>query len=362
MNHLDLDNVSYVGRDFHDRIFSRCQPRVGDVLLTKDGANTGNVTLNTLDQPFSLLSSVCLIQTNPAALNPAFLCYYLQSPDGFKGIVGQMTGTAIKRIILRNVKLATIPLPPLPEQQRIVAILNEAFASIATTSTNTAQNIRNARELSQSHLDRVFTERGEGWVDSALAQICEVFEDGDWIESKDQAPAGIRLIQTGNVGVGDFKRRDDRARYVSEATFGRLRCTEIYAGDCLISRLPDPVGRSCLVPDIGTRMITGVDCTIVRFRANEVVPAYFVYYSQSRDYLRAVDARITGTTRSRISRSNLGQVAISVPPPADQQRIVAKLDAMTDEAQRLASVGRQKLAALDDLWQSLLHQAFSGAL
>lgn len=76
-NYIDLDNVSYVERDFHDRIYPRCQPRVGDVLLTKDGANTGNVTLNTIDEPFSLLSSVCLIKTNPTALKPAFLCYYL---------------------------------------------------------------------------------------------------------------------------------------------------------------------------------------------------------------------------------------------------------------------------------------------
>jgi type I restriction enzyme S subunit len=81
-----------------------------------------------------------------------------------------------------------------------------------------------------------------------LADVCKVFADGDWVESKDQSPGGIRLVQTGNVGEGVFKDRGEKARYISEGTFGRLRCTEIFEGDCLISRLPDPVGRSCLLP------------------------------------------------------------------------------------------------------------------
>jgi type I restriction enzyme S subunit len=73
-NHLDLRNVSYVDHEFHEQIYRHCQARLGDVLLTKDGANTGNVTLNTIAEPFSLLSSVCLIKTDPTVLNPGFLC------------------------------------------------------------------------------------------------------------------------------------------------------------------------------------------------------------------------------------------------------------------------------------------------
>jgi type I restriction enzyme S subunit len=161
---------------------------------------------------------------------------------------------------------------------------------------------------------------------SLLADVCEVFADGDWVESKDQSQAGIRLIQTGNVGIGAFKGRDEKARYVSDGTFNRLRCTEIFEGDCLISRLPEPAGRSCIVPATGERMITAVDCTIVRFRPRQVHPEFFNYYSQSLDYLKAVDSETTGTTRKRISRSNLGQVAIPVPPVPEQQRIVGILD------------------------------------
>ena len=159
-----------------------------------------------------------------------------------------------------------------------------------------------------------------------LADACEVFADGDWVESKDQSPGGIRLIQTGNVGEGVFKDRGEKARYISEPTFKRLRCTEIFKGDCLISRLPDPVGRSSILPDIGERMITAVDCTIVRFDQKQLIPEFFKYFSQSLDYLKAVEAETTGTTRKRISRSKLGQVAIPVPPLPEQQRIVGILD------------------------------------
>ena len=113
-NHLDLDKLSYVDEEFHNRIYPRCSPSLGDVLLTKDGINTGNVTLNTLDEPFSLLSSVCLIKTAPSLLLPSFLSYFIQSPGGLQRITGQMTGDAIKRIILRDIKLAEIPVPHSP--------------------------------------------------------------------------------------------------------------------------------------------------------------------------------------------------------------------------------------------------------
>ena len=152
------------------------------------------------------------------------------------------------------------------------------------------------------------------------------FADGDWVESKDQSLEGIRLIQTGNVGDGIFKDRAEKARYISEATFKRLRCTEIFEGDCLISRLPDPVGRSCILPETGERMITAVDCTIVRFKPNVLLPEFFNLYSQSVDYISTVAKECTGTTRNRISRSNLALTPIPVPPLAEQQRIVRLLE------------------------------------
>lgn len=103
-DYMDLSKLTYVDKDFHDSIYQRCNPEYGDVLLIKDGVNTGEVTLNTIHEPFSLLSSVCIFKTDKTALTNSFLEYFIQSPFGSKAIANSMTGTAIKRIILRKIK------------------------------------------------------------------------------------------------------------------------------------------------------------------------------------------------------------------------------------------------------------------
>lgn len=156
-NYMDLSNVAYIERAFHNEVYARCQPSLGDVLLTKDGANTGNVTLNTLEEPFSLLSSVCLIKTNPAVLKSAFLCYYLQSSIGLGSIVGQMTGAAIKRIVLKDIKKATIPFPLLNEQDRIIVILNSLLSETQRLESIYQQKLKALDDLKKSLLHQAFS-------------------------------------------------------------------------------------------------------------------------------------------------------------------------------------------------------------
>ena len=151
-----------------------------------------------------------------------------------------------------------------------------------------------------------------------LSSLCDTFIDGDWIEAKDQAEDGIRLIQTGNVGVGIFKDKGDKARYISEDTFERLNCTEVKNGDILVSRLPDPVGRACIIPEGLGKTITAVDCTIIRF-ADKIVPKFFIAFTNTPDYAMQIKKVLSGTTRLRVSRANLGK--IQVPLPAIQKQI-----------------------------------------
>ena len=108
----------------------------------------------------------------------------------------------------------------------------------------------------------------EGRTYKKLGEVAIYVADGDWIESKDQSEDGIRLIQTGNIGNGVFKLKEDKPHYISKDTFSRIGCNEIFEGDCLISRLPAPIGRACVIPNIGCRMITAVDCSIIRFDDN----------------------------------------------------------------------------------------------
>jgi len=198
-----------------------------------------------------------------------------------------------------------------------------------------------------------------GWAIKPLGDLCEAFADGDWVESKDQSTEGIRLIQTGNIGEGVFKDRAEKARYISEETFKRLRCTEIFEGDCLISRLPDPVGRSAIIPDAGERMITAVDCTIVRFSLKQCLPTFFNYYSQSTDYLNTIAKECTGTTRIRISRSNLALTPIPVPPLPEQHRIVAILDEAFDGIATAKTNAEKNLQNARALFESHLQSVFT---
>lgn len=168
------------------------------------------------------------------------------------------------------------------------------------------------------------TDSEYGWA--TIENITELFTDGDWIESKDQSPNGIRLVQTGNVGIGEYLDKTDKSRFISEATFNRLNCTEIFSGDVLVSRLPDPVGRACLIPKTNQRMITAVDCTIIRFDKSKMLPELFVAYTKSDVYYSQLKNYITGASRDRISRKNLAQIEIPLPPLDIQQQIVAEID------------------------------------
>lgn len=193
----------------------------------------------------------------------------------------------------------------------------------------------------------------QGWTYKKLGEFCSFINDGDWIESKDQSESGIRLIQTGNIGNGIYKDKEERSKFISEDTFSSLGCTEIFEGDCLVSRLPEPIGRCCLLPKLENRCITAVDCSILRF-TEKMLPKYFVYYSQSSPYAIDITNKTTGTTRKRISRKNLERIVIPLPPLPVQQSIVAELD----EINHLLSLKRKELETYDKLAQSLFYEMF----
>ena len=191
------------------------------------------------------------------------------------------------------------------------------------------------------------------WKYKKLGEVCEVFCDGDWIESKDQSEDGIRLIQTGNVGNGVYRDKADKSKYISEETFKQLNCTEIFPGDILVSRLPDPIGRACIIPETGSRMITAVDCSIIRLK--ECINSnLFVYYTRSDSYSKNIDKFTTGTTRKRISRSNLALVSVPIPPKDEQQQIVAELDLLNGMIEKQ----KAQIEELNKLAQSIFYDMF----
>lgn len=119
-NHLDLSNVSYISEADHESIYARCPVQKGDVLYVKDGANTGLAAINTLDEEFSLLSSVAVLRGKSSYLDNRFLCFFLNTPDGRSRLLSMMSGVAIRRLTLTKINQAQIPSPPIHDQKSIV--------------------------------------------------------------------------------------------------------------------------------------------------------------------------------------------------------------------------------------------------
>jgi len=159
------------------------------------------------------------------------------------------------------------------------------------------------------------------WEQRKLSSLCEKFTDGDWIESKDQSDSGVRLIQTGNVGVAEYQDKPSNKKWISEETFDRLHCEEVYPGDILISRLPEPAGRACIMPFLGTKMITAVDCTIAR-TAPDISNKFLVQHLSSQAYFDDVNTCLAGGTRQRISRSNLADFDVLIPIRKTEQEAI----------------------------------------
>lgn len=185
------------------------------------------------------------------------------------------------------------------------------------------------------------------------------FIDGDWIETPFITDEGIRLIQTGNIGVGKYI--EQGFRYVSDETFGLLDCTEISPGDILICRLAAPVGRACIAPDLGGRMITSVDVCILK--TDEAIdPRYLVYFLSSSFYLAWMDVISRGSTRDRVSRSQLGVTHVFKPPHSVQQTISAFLDKEISRIDALISKKERQIELLQEKRQAIITRAVTKGL
>ena len=194
----------------------------------------------------------------------------------------------------------------------------------------------------------------DAWEQRKLASLCEKFTDGDWIESKDQSDFGVRLVQTGNVGVAEYLDKPNNKKWISEDTFDRLHCEEVLPGDILISRLPEPAGRACIMPLLGTKMITAVDCTIVR-TAPDMSNKFLVQYLSSQAYFDDVNICLAGGTRQRISRGNLANFDVPIPVKKSEQDAIGMFFGYLDN---LITLHQRKFEKLTNVKKSMLEKMF----
>lgn len=186
-----------------------------------------------------------------------------------------------------------------------------------------------------------------------------LFLDGDWIESKDISDSGIRYITTGNVGTGFYK--EQGSGFITESTFKKLSCSEVYAGDILISRLNLPIGRACIVPDLNNRIVTSVDNVIFR-PDEEYHPKFLVYLFSSKEYFQNTENIARGATMQRISRGLLGNIRVVMPSKDEQTQIANFLDHETAKIDHLIEKQQQLIELLKEKRQAVISHAVTKGL
>ena len=208
----------------------------------------------------------------------------------------------------------------------------------------------------------------DGWETCRLKNVADPlqensFIDGDWIESPDITDEGspditdegIRYLTTGNVGDGLYKRQGNG--YISQETFKDLNCKYAYPGDLVIARLNAPYGRSCILEDDEDSYVLAVDIVILRTLQDK---RYICYFTQCPGYQRAVEDYSRGTAMKRISRNNLGNIDVLLPPLAEQQAIADYLDEKCAAIDKLIAVKQAKIDKLNDYKKSLIYEYVTG--
>lgn len=301
------------------------------------------------------------MQPKREVLDSTFLKYMLLSNVMQEKIHEKGTGATVKGIKSQLLKKVKIYFPrSLSEQKQIVAILDEAFEGIDRAIANTEKNLANSRELFESYLNAIFTQKGDGWVEKKIEDVCESIIDciNKTAPIIDEA-SPFKMIRTTNVRHGCVNL--DSVRYVTEETYRQWTRRQIpKKGDVLLTR-EAPMGEvGMLITDdhvfLGQRIVS------YRTDSNQLNNKFLLYAFQSNDLQNQIKAFASGSTVQHMRVPDTKVLQIAVPPLLIQKKIVEKLDTLLIETQRLETIYRKKITALKELKQSILQKAFTGEL
>ena len=326
------------------------------VLVAMYGATAGQVGVLRIEA--STNQAVCGILPNEHFL-PEFLFYYLLSRKD--ELIAQAAGNAQPNISQQKIRDTLVPVVPLPEQQRIVAILDEAFAAIAAARANAEQNRQNARALFESYLQSVFSQRGEGWVDSGkvLSSMCELIVDCEHKTAPTQ-DEGFPSIRTPNIGKGKLL-LDDVKRVSAETYQAWTRRAVPLPGDLIFAR-EAPAGNVAVVPD-WLQPCLGQRTVLIRPKKEAFDSLFLTYLLLSPSMQEHLLSHSKGSTVQHINMKDIRALRLGgIPAIKEQRELARRITDCSMNCERLESLYQRKIEALDELKQSLLQQAFSGNL
>jgi|688.fasta_scaffold54664_3 type I restriction enzyme S subunit len=285
-------------------------------------------------------------------IDTKYFYYYLQNID-----LGTL-GYARHYKLLKEIN---VMYPPLPEQKRIVTILDQAFEAIKKAKENTEQNLKNAKEIFESYLQGVFENKGDDWEEKKLGEVCEI-ELGKTPYRGDKSLWDIEK-KTQNVwlSIADLLNTDSKFIYDSKEYVAdkAIRGFKVVQKGTLLVSFKLTLGRLAFA---GRDLFTNEAIAALSIKDEHILDKYFLYQVLSFfDWHKAAegDVKVKGKT---LNKAKLKEIPIPLPPLPEQQNIVRQLDALRAETQKLEAIYTQKLSDLEELKKSLLQKAFAGEL
>lgn len=336
----------------------------GDLIMSCSGT-MGKTAIVPKNIPQGIINQALLKLTMKGKLIVQYLKYWMESPIFQMQLEKYSKGVAIKNVasvkVLKNIEIL---LPPLPEQKRIVAILDEVFAGISKAVSNTEKNLVNARNLFESILNSSFIQEGESWVEKNLSEILDVQPRNGWSPpAKYHSDMGTPVLTLSSVTGYEFDlskikytlapTKNDAHYWLNneDLLISRSNTSELVGHVAICSGIDKPV----IYPDL-----------IMRMRVNKKF-AYtrFIYYQLRSNKLRRLiteSAKGANPTMKKISKGIVQGLPIVLPDLVQQKRIIDKIDAFSTEINHIESIYQKKLTALAELKQSILQKAFAGEL
>lgn len=354
------NKVAYIDEECH-KALKRSQLKENDILFSIAGAlgRIGIVRNEIIPANTNQALAIIRLKTDSGVLIK-YLAKYFNSNLITDEIEKLRGGAAQQNLSLGQLNNLIIPLPSLPEQQRIVAILDEAFAAIAKAKANAEQNLKNAKELFESYLQGVFENKGEGWDERKVNEIGNA-QTGTTPKTAEKENYGdfIPFIKPADVdfsGIGDI-------RYENEglSEMGLKKGRKMESGSILMVCIGATIGKV----GFAEREIScnqQINSLTVK---KEFVPKFIYYAMTSMEFQKKVllEGKGAQATLPIINKSKWEKLTISFPKSiSEQQSIVRQLEALRAETQRLEAVYEKKLADLEELKKSILQKAFAGEL
>ncbi len=352
----ELDDSDIVFLDVDQSQFSKRKLKFGDIILEKSGGGpkqpVGRVIVFNKKEgnySFSNFTSVIRIkssnQTDFTYLHRFLFFSYI---SGMTETM-QSHSTGIRNLKFDEYKEIKVPLPPLPEQKSIVAIIDKSFASISKAKANAEQNLKNANQLFESYLRNVFENKDERWEQKKLGDICElIMGQSPPGESYNSNNNGVPLIN----GPVEFGKEPFSKTIKSKFTTKPTKyCKE---NDLILCVRGSTTGRINIA---GFDACIGRGVAAIRYSKNQFWLNYFIFASRKKIYDLG-----SGATFPNVSTDILKKLFIPLPPLSEQQSIVQKLDALSAETKKLETIYQQKLNDLEELKKSILQKAFNGCL